>query len=272
VGERAASQPRGLKRVEWTIALVSLDLLFLAFVAIQLTVLFGGNEYVLKTAGLTYSEYARQGFFQLLAAGALTLAVVAAAVRWAERDSADEARLLKLLLGVLCGLVLVVLVSALHRLGLYEQAFGFTRARLIGHAVTLWLGGIFLLVVAAGTFRRSDWLPRASMALTGVALLTFSLINPDATVARRNIERYTFTGEIDVYYLGSLSLDAAPEISALDLQNRACLASMYKSQLPSKEPWSSFNYSRNRAKAILAQTKANAEACPPVEEEPFLFD
>jgi hypothetical protein len=64
---------------EWAIPLALLDALFLVFVLVQLTVLFGGRDHVLSTAGLTYAEYARQGFWQLLAAGALTLAVVAAA-------------------------------------------------------------------------------------------------------------------------------------------------------------------------------------------------
>ena len=53
-----------------------LDALFLAFVAVQATVLFGGHAHVLETEGLTYAEYARQGFWQLLWVSALTLLVL----------------------------------------------------------------------------------------------------------------------------------------------------------------------------------------------------
>ena len=56
-----------LGRTEWRIALVALDALFAAFVVLQLTTLFGGDEHVLRTAGLTYAEYAREGFAQLMA-------------------------------------------------------------------------------------------------------------------------------------------------------------------------------------------------------------
>ena len=70
---------------EWAIPLVLLNLLFLAFVGVQVTVLFGGHDHVLETAGLTYAEYARQGFWQLIAAALLTLVVVAAATRLARR-------------------------------------------------------------------------------------------------------------------------------------------------------------------------------------------
>ena len=78
---RAAPAPRSraLGRTEWLIALAALDALFAAFVALQLTTLFGGDEHVLRTAGLTYAEYAREGFAQLMVAAALTLAVIALA-------------------------------------------------------------------------------------------------------------------------------------------------------------------------------------------------
>lgn len=71
---------RPVARWEWAIPVALLDLLFLGFVAVQLTVLFGGNTHVLTTADLTYAEYARQGFWQLLAVTALTLLVIAVAV------------------------------------------------------------------------------------------------------------------------------------------------------------------------------------------------
>ena len=63
-----------------------LDALFLAFVAVQATVLFGGHRHVLETEGLTYAEYARQGFWQLLWVSALTLLVLSAVIRVAGRE------------------------------------------------------------------------------------------------------------------------------------------------------------------------------------------
>lgn len=267
------SAPQRLKRIEWTISLVSLDILFLVFVVLQLTVLFGGNEYVLKTAGLTYADYARQGFFQLLVAGALSLAVVGASAKWAERNSHRDQQFLKAVLGVLCALVLVVLASALHRLGLYEEAFGFTRARLIGHTMTIWLGAVFVLVMVSGALASGRWLPRASLALTGVTLVAFSLINPDGTVARHNIERYENNGAIDVSYLATLSADAVPEFTALDATTRECLAFRFEGDLSNSEPWSSFNFSRNRARELWSHQKARYEACELIESESsILYD
>lgn len=67
-------------------------MLFLGFVAVQLRVLFGGDRHVLTTDDLTYAEYARQGFWQLLAVTGLTLLVIAVALRKAARRRRSTAR------------------------------------------------------------------------------------------------------------------------------------------------------------------------------------
>lgn len=243
---------RKLSLWEWTIPLALLDALFLAFVLIQLTVLFGGRDHVLRTAGLTYAEYARQGFWQLLAAGALTLAVVGVAILVARVSQGRDRLLLCVLLGVLCALTIVILVSALHRLRLYEDAFGLTRLRLAAEAFALWLGGLFGVVIAAGALgwvRRQ--LPRAMLAGTATALLAFSLANPDGLIAERNVDRWRQTGRLDISYLQTLSADAAPVLTGLpaDLRRRALAPLAIR--LADQGPWSSANISRHRARTLL---------------------
>ncbi len=162
---------------------------------------------MLRTAGLTYAEYAREGFGQLIAAAALTLAVIALARK--------DTPALKLLLGLLCALTLVVLASALKRLGLYEEAYGFTRLRLMAHGAILWLGALFALILAAGALNRGALLPRATVALSALAALTFALSNPDGWIASHNLAR---AGEVDrTYLLRDLSADAAPALAGTGL-------------------------------------------------------
>ena len=213
---------RRLGRVEWVTALSALDVLFAAFVAVQIAVLFGGRDHVLQTAGLSYAEYARQGFFQLLAVGALTLAVVAGAARWARRETPGQTRLLQALLGLLCLLTLVVLASAFMRLAVYESVFGSTRLRLSVFATILWMAALFLLVLAAGATMRGGWLPRAAVWTTAVGLIVFTAMNPDGVVASKNVERYAETGRIDLEYLSNLSPDAVPALAGLPPVLRRC--------------------------------------------------
>ncbi|MGH2688121.1 MAG: DUF4153 domain-containing protein, partial [Actinomycetota bacterium] len=243
-----------LGRVEWMAALGLLNALFLAFCAVQLVVLFQGHDHILQTAGLTYAEYAREGFFQLLVAAALTIVVVCFAWTRAHRETRTERALLTALLGTLCVLTLVIVVSAIRRLGLYEEAFGFTRDRLVAHAVALWLGAVLLAMLVAGALGRTRRLFPVVVGLAAVGLLAFTAINPEAAIARRNLDRYAETGRIDRDYLRHLSADAIPvliehpdPVTDWVLENSQVI-------LPESEPWSSANLSRIKARDMLEES------------------
>jgi hypothetical protein len=238
-------------RTEWLLALGALNLLFAAFVGVQLAVLFGGDGYVLKTAGVTYAQYAREGFAQLVVAGVLTLAVVAAALRWARTGS--DARLLRALLAGLCALTLVVLASALHRLGLYEEAFGFTRTRLAVDAFLLFGAAVFVLVIAALAIDRRDWLARATVLLGALSALAFAVSDPDRRIAEHNVERFEATGSIDVDYLSHLSADAVGALTRLPqpLRERT-LAPQRRRLARGGDGFAGANLARARARDALA--------------------
>jgi hypothetical protein len=241
----------GLAPVEWIVPLGLLDLLFAGFVWLQLAVLFGGRAHVLRTTGLTYAEYARQGFFQLVAVAALSLLLVGWVSRWARRRQPRDYRLLDALLGMLLALNFVVLASALKRLLLYEQEYGFTRLRISVHAVILWLAGVLLMVMIAGALNRSSWLPRAVVALSAASLLVLNIVNPDGLVAARNVERYAGTDKLDLAYLGILSPDAVPALSALPAEKRECALAPHRDLLIEPDAWPAWNLGRARARAEL---------------------
>lgn len=259
---RRADQRFGwtLGPAEWILALVLLDLLFACFMSIQMTVLFGGHDHILQTTGLTYAEYARRGFFQLLVATALVVPVMVTAWTRSTRQGHANRVLLKVLLGILGLLSLGIVASALRRLGLYEQAFGFTNARLAAHAVALWLGALLLIMMVAGLFNRSAWLFRSTLALTAAALLAFNAINPEETIARKNWERYLQTGSIDIAYLAGLSADAVPYLVGLPDKVKEPALHRQREKLAKVEPWSSANLSRERARSALQAQEASEGA------------
>jgi len=251
---RAGAPARArLARTEWLLPLGSLAALFAAFVAVQITVLFGGHDHVLRTAGLSYADYPHKGYGQLMAAAMLTLAVIAGARRWARVGGRRDDVLLRGLLAALCALCLVVLASALKRLGLYEQAFGFTRLRLLADANILWLGAVLALVLMTLATGRAGRLPRALVLVSALGALAFAVTNPDGRIASRNVDRHAQTGRLDLAYLGTLSADAVPAAAELPPTLAACLAQPWRDRLARPDGVLGANAGRAAARRALGR-------------------
>ena len=248
---RATTPARPNNGFEWRIAVAALDIVFAVFVAIQFAVLFGGRTHLLTTSGLTYAEYARAGFFQLVIIGLLTLGVIALALWFSPSETSRDRLMLRALLGTLCGLTLVVLLSAHFRLSLYEDAFGFTRARLFGHGFIFLLAAIFGVVMVAGLLWKAAWLPRVVLGLAVLSILAFAISDPDRLIADKNLQRFERTGKIDLHYLSSLSADAVPSLMKLPSDLRACVIGDMTHLLQENESWNDWNYSRARARRLI---------------------
>jgi MFS family permease len=206
---------------DWAIPLSLLNTLFLAFCVVQFAVLFGGHYYV-HDDGPTYAQYARSGFLQLGLVTLLTLLVLAVIISRLDPRHLWHARILG---GVLCCLTLVVVLSALRRMQVYTQAFGFTRSRLLSTALIIWLALILLAVVAVGFNRWRPLLARLVLGTGVLVLLGLLAINPDRYIAETVIARYEHDGHLDAPYLTGLSPDALAEIDRLPEPKRSCIAS-----------------------------------------------
>lgn len=254
--------PRKVGRLEWAVPLSLLVVLFAMFVAVQLTVLFGGSKYVMDTDGLTYADHARGGFWQLLVVTGLTLLVLAGAARWAPRDGRADRTLIRVVLGALAGLTLVVVISALYRMNVYADTYGLTRLRLLVAACEIWLGVVFLLVLVAGIRLRAAWLARTVVGAGVVALLGLVAINPDGLIADRNVSRFEQIGRIDVYYLNTLSPDAMPALERLPQPERDCALAAIARRL-GPDDWRGWSYGRDRARDLFADNPPATPAdCP----------
>ncbi|MBB5777565.1 DUF4153 domain-containing protein [Nonomuraea jabiensis] len=257
-----------VSRSVWIVPLTAVNLLFASFVAVQITALFGGNTWVLKTAGLTYAEYARQGFFQLVVVSVFVLGIVAVASGLLKVER-RERWLLAVLLGVLCGLTMVVLASALHRMNLYTEAYGLSRLRLSVQATVWWLGTLFALVLLAGAARflgrGSGWLPRTVVLVTGLGLGAFAIVNPDLQVAHTQVE-VRGVSKLDSDYLGDLGAEAVPALDKLPEPQRSCVLAdvVAANGLSRPDPWNGWNLDRARARAVLAARPIDKSVqCPP---------
>ncbi|MFG1655303.1 DUF4153 domain-containing protein [Micromonospora chersina] len=253
---------RRLGVLEWAPAIGALTLLFVGFVIVQFTVLFGGQRHVQKVAGLSYSEYARSGFWQLLFVTLLTLAVLGGVSRWASRERPAERHLLRVLLGLLSALSVVIVVSALSRMWTYQKVYSFTGERIFVMAFELLLGAVFLMILAAGVRWQGRWIPGTTVALAVAMLLGLAVLNPEDYAAKRNILRYEQTGKIDAWYLRALSADATPALTGLPDPVRRCTLSWIADDLEESDPWYAWNLGRYRARQALDRVGPGAIGGP----------
>jgi hypothetical protein len=252
-----ASMPRlRLGSTEVAAALAALNVLFLAFVIVQVRYLFGGQGLVQARVHLTYAQYARHGFFELVAVVMLVLPVLLVA----NAVVRERTRVVRFLSALLVGLVFVVLASALDRMRLYQREYGLTELRLYATGLIVWLA--IVLVWFAATVVRGR--PRAfafGTILAGfAATVALNAVNPDALIARTNLAR----PHVDVVYLGRLSDDAVPglleRLPALAQPRRGALAAAL---LRRGEPGGSllgWNAARARADRLLREHHAELVA------------
>ncbi len=170
------------------VALLSMDLLYALFLAVQFTVLFGGAEYLAGASGVTYAQYARSGFFQLVAVAGINLSLILSALQFTRREG-------RLWRGVeiLCTAMVCMsgafLVSAAYRMSLYVGAYGLSFKRLL----TYWGMGMLAVLFAAALVK--IWRPRfrffpVALVASVAGWLLLNYANPDYLVARYNVDLY----------------------------------------------------------------------------------
>ena len=217
--------------------------------------MWGGHEYLQRTTGLTYADYVHQGFGQLTTATFLTVVVVALTLHVAARETRGDRVLLRVLLGSLCLLTLAVVASALYRMSLYQEAYGYTVLRVFVDGFELWLGLVITLLLIAGIRLSGRWLARAVLISVAAFTIGFVAMNPDAWVADRNIDRFEAGRTLDTLYLSTLSADATPTlVTRLPAEVTQCLfGARDKAQLAADtDDALEWNLGRSRAQVALA--------------------
>ena len=213
----AVAPGRLIGTTEAIVVLVAVDLVVALFVGLQLAYLFGGLD-TLAAAGMKYSDYARRGYFELVAAAALAGGVLVALEYQVARRTRPY---LALALG-LVGLTIVVLASAALRLKLYQDAYGWTELRLY---VAVSIAAMAVTLATLSAFLATDrtrWLGHAMVVIGLVSLISLNVIAPAAFVAERNLARVIDPslvppdGEasLDADYLEVLPDDAIPALVA----------------------------------------------------------
>lgn len=233
-----------------------ISLIYLIYCAIQIIYLFMGMRIGLPE-NVTYAEYARGGFWELLFVSVINFIMILLCM-YLFRENV----ILKGILSVICGCTFVMIISSGYRMMMYVREYYLTFLRVL----VLWfliVLALILIGMVVSIYKKRFPLFHYIVAVVGVMYIGFSFSRPDVIIAKYDIAHWKNTSENDFYYLlyGMSSIDAAPEIAKVDLddkewdfaENEYIRQSMYNYFLNISEDnkdiyFRKANYSRIRAK------------------------
>ncbi len=199
---------------------ILLDIVYLAFSLIQILYLFIKN--LSLPIGITYAEYARKGFFQLLFVCALNLCLVLIG-----KNMFADSRLLKVILTVMCVCTYIMTASSTIRLIMYISYYYLSFARVLAFwalfVITVLLTG---LLVHVWTGKVNLFKFSLRVILIAYTLLAFS--HADYFITKFNLSNIDKNSSFFVsegyndydYILYMTCLDAAPVIEEYNLAKK----------------------------------------------------
>lgn len=268
--ERSARWHLGITEI--VIVMVAVDIVFAIFVALQAAYLFGGLD-TMSAAGLTYSAYARRGFFELVVVAVMAGGLIVSADRLAPhrtRRAVGSAMALAVLTGV-------VLASAMLRLRLYQEAYGWTELRLYVVATMALLAVMVIALVVTLATDRVRWIGHVVIVAALVIGLGLNVIGPVRFITEQNVARVVDPSLVPVHgksgldeaYVAALGDDAIPPLilalPRLDEVSAEYLRDQLGSRLrelraqPGLNAWQAWNAGRSAARDALVQAEARGD-------------
>lgn len=228
--------------------LVLINIVYISFTTVQFKYFFSGT----LQGSLTYAEYARKGFFELLFVTLINLSITISVLTFVNSISNKLKRFTQILLTILVLTSAVMLCSAYLRLSMYEDAYGFTFTRVLVHSFM-----IFLIIILTYTLVKI-WVDKLSLFhfyfISSLIYYTaISVINVDQIVVNQNMTRYENSGKIDIYNFNSMSYTGVLGLIELYEKNKeipglkALLQERKKEALSANHSWQSYNVNRVQA-------------------------
>lgn len=226
--------------------------IYVFYSAIQILFLFMRLDSGLPE-GITYSQYAHSGFWQLLVVSLINFVTVLVCI-----SVFQENRILKILLMVISICTCIMALSAAYRMILYVNVYYLTFLRVL----VLWFLGVLMLImfgVMYSIFRRDFQLFRYIMVVVAVCYIGLSFSKVDRRVAEYNVQHWKYITSQDMADLiYSSSWDAAPVIA--EAAEKAKKDQPWQKQYWEEETAAYYNRILERGMSLRSWNFARAQA------------
>ena len=187
-----------------------LTLVYLLFSVIQILYLFTNNMSL--PDDMTYAEYARQGFFQLMFVSVLNVILVLICHAIFRKST-----VLNIVLTIMSACTYVMIASSALRMTMYIKAYDLTYMRILVFAALAVLA-VVLAGVIVRIYTNRFPLVRYSMYVIVTVYIIVSFLRPAYLVARYNLENQN-PKDVDFRYVTSLGADGAEEVYEFIVDN-----------------------------------------------------
>jgi len=198
---------------ESSIVLSLVNGLFVSFLLVQSQYLFGGESYRYEH-NLNYSDYAVNGFYELMIVVGLVI-FMSISLRSFHQEAISKTQ--KYLYGLLFIQSQIILISALIRMKLYIDVYGYTQARIFGVVFILTAGIGVLLAMHNILKEEPQYKLIKRLLITGAtSTLLFGTLQPDLNSARWNLERQNEEMTSERFFMENQSRDVGTVLALLE--------------------------------------------------------
>lgn len=248
IREEAKSKKKKTDTIK--ILLLVLNIIYFIFDIIQI------KSLLLHSVGetISYAEYAREGFFQLLIVSIINLCVILYSKKY---DNKKDNKIIKILLIFLVVSTFIIIISSFIRMYMYEQEFGFTLLRLLVY-ISLITEVVCLIPTIIYIVKDKFNIVKYYLMIIITIYTLINYINIDKLIAIRNIDRYHKKKDIDIYYLMNNHSDNIPELvdflkEVKDKDTKWVLREYLKNQNFKTTDFRDWNLSKQKAQKKLEE-------------------
>ena len=188
--------------------------LYMIYCGVQIIYLFMGFDKGLP-AGVTYAEYARSGFFELLFVSFINFFLVLASNAFFAKN-----KFLKILLFMISGCTFIMIGSSAYRMILYIKQYHLTFLRVM----VLWfllVLTLFIIGLLMEIQQKKFSLFRYMVVVMMCCYIPFVYSRPEALIAEYNISQGNMTWDDIHYLIYSGYYDSIPALTSIKAENLA---------------------------------------------------
>ncbi len=193
---------------------------YLLYLFSQLAYFFSAFKGFLPNDTITYSQYARKGFFEMCIIAVINLGVVFLSIMLAQKQNGKVCVGIKITATFISVFTLIIISTAISKMVLYINEYGMTVLRIGTSAFMIFLAVVFISVILRIYINKIN-VVKTALITAGIVVLLLGTVNINALCARYNYESYKDgrLDTIDIETLYNLGDEGIPYVVRLACSN-----------------------------------------------------